>query len=281
MVLGTEQLLGRFRLAAAVAFALGLLHCGDGEESSTDNLLVDGTSHSRDTSGTLQGLTGNWGMFLFEDPVAIRLDQEGDVLTGVGCCIPDLIADQYCCGPITGKVDGDRVSFSFPLGGLGDRYRAEVVVSEDGSRLGGGFFRDDATGTPLVSMKTAWLRYGSYQETWLTTYPDLEKELRDVSGSVLRLSDASEAGNGYQHGEDYQLLAAFGSVGGDLGPFWGSEVRVRESDGVIVAGPVPVTDPNLPQSMLLHRDGHTLLSAELTMASGATYRFDVVSQRGF
>ncbi|HEU5075711.1 MAG TPA: hypothetical protein VFU02_16075 [Polyangiaceae bacterium] len=278
MLLRTEQLLGRFRLVVGAGLALGVLHCGDGERTATEDLVVGGTSDAGDTSSTDRGLTGNWGMFLFEDPVAIRLAQEGDVLTGVGCCIPDLVADQYCCGPITGSLEGDRLSFSFPLGELGDRYHAEAVVSEDGKRLGGSFFREDARDTPRVAMKTAWLRYESDQGTWLTTYPDLENELRDVSGSVLRLSDASEAGHGYQHGADYQLLAAFGSVGGDLGPFWGSEIRVRESDGAIVAGPVPVTDPNLPQSMLLHRDGTTLLDAEVTMASGAIYRFDVVSQ---
>lgn len=280
MLVRTERLLARCRLLAAATLALGLLHCGDGEKRSTDGLLADDPSDSNDTSTEALDLTGNWGMFLFEDPVAVRLHQEGDVLTGVGCCIPDLVADQYCCGAITGSVEGDRAAFSFPLGETGDRYRAEVAVSDDLTRLGGSFFRDDATDTPLVSVKTAWLRYSSDQETWLTTYPELESELRDLSGSVLRLSEASEAGDGYAHGEEYRLLTAFGSVGGDLGAFWGSEVRVRDNDGAIVAGPVPVTDPTLPETLVLHRDGTALLEAEATMASGTSYRFDVVAPGG-
>lgn len=280
MLVRTRHLLGRCRLLAAATLALGLLHCGDGEMSSTDELRADETSDVDAQPVKARDLTGNWGMFLFEDPVAVRLSQEGDELTGVGCCIPDTTADQYCCGSITGSVQGDRATFSFPLGGLGDSYRAEVVVSDDFMRLGGSFFRDDATDEPLVSTKTAWLRYSADQETWLPTYPDLENELRSLSGSVLRLNDASEAGDGYTHGEEYRLLTAFGSVGGDLGAFWGSEVRVRESDGAIVAGPVPVTDPTLPEALVLRRDGTALLDAEVTMASGASYRFDVVSAGG-
>ncbi|HEY6724686.1 MAG TPA: hypothetical protein VI197_11675 [Polyangiaceae bacterium] len=277
MLVRTELWLGRCRFLVAATFGLSLVHCGDGEMGSTDPLLADDSSVVEDKSVRALDLTGNWGMFLFEDPVAVRIHQEGDVLTGVGCCIPDAAAEQYCCGPITGNVAGDRATFSFPLGRLGDRYRAEVIASDDFMRLGGSFFRDDASDTPLVSMKTAWLRYGFDQETWLTIHPDLESELRSLSGSVLRLNEASESGDGYAHGEGYQLLTAFGSVGGDLGAFWGSELRVRESDGAIVAGPVPVTDPTLPQALVLLRDGTRLLEAEVTMASGASYRFDVVS----
>lgn len=296
MLLRTERVLARYRLLLAAALAVGLVHCGDAEGEAQDDLLAaddsadanatDADSAAPDSSGPNSGeapatstrnLTGNWGMFLFEDPVAIRLEQEGDVLTGVGCCLPDLIAAQYCCGLITGSVDGDTATFSFPLGDLGDSYRAEIVVSEDRTRLGGTFYRDDAAGTPLLSVKSAWLRYGFEQETWLTSYPELEEELRDMSGSVLRLSDVSKAGDGYEHGEEYTLRTTFGSVGGELGPFWGSELRVRESDGAIVAGPVPITDPRLPETMVLHRDGKTLQGAEVTMPSGASYRFDVVS----
>lgn len=269
-----------WRLPLAGTLALGLLHCGDGEQSSTDELLADGSPDSAEPANTPAkplNLTGNWGLFLFEDPVSIRLNQEGDQLTGVGCCLPDEAAGQYCCGAIIGSVEGDRASFSFPLGALGGRYRADVVVSEDLMRMGGSFYRDDETETPVVSMKTAWLRYGLDQENWLTTYPELESELRELSGKVLRLSDESEPGDGFERGEDYELLTAFGSVGGDLGAFWGSELHVREADGAIVAGPVPATDPDLPESLVLHRDGTALIDAVVTMPSGASYRFEVVS----
>jgi len=277
MLVQSQRMLGGWRVLLAGTLALSVLNCGDHEGRATDDLLLSDEGEATSASVGLD-LTGNWGMFLFEDPVAIRLSQEGDVLTGVGCCIPDLAADQYCCGAIEGSVDGDHAAFSFPLGDLGGRYRAEVTVSGDGMRLGGEFQREDATDTPITSVKTAWLRYGFEQETWLTTYPELESELRDLSGVVLRLSDESEAGDGFEHGEDYRLFAAFGSIGGDLGPFWGSELKVRESDGAIVAGPVPATDPGLPETMVLHRDGKVLLDAEVSMASGTTYRFSVVSQ---
>jgi len=303
MLVRKAALLGSYRFVVAATLALGLVHCGDGdaERSSTDDLLLDapedssgdsadaetksaagdtsttGSEVPRTTDPSDLGLTGNWGMFLFEDPVAIRLEQDGDKLSGVGCCIPDLVADQYCCGSIEGSIDGDRATFSFPLGDLGDRYRADVVVSEDGMRLGGRFFRDDATDSPLLEVKTAWLRYESTQGSWLTTYPDLEAELREISGSIVRLHDSAEAGDGFEHDTDYELLAAHGSLGGDLGAFWGSEISVRPSDGAIVAGPVPTTSPDLPETMTLYRKGTSLLSVEVTMGSGATYSFDVVS----
>jgi len=281
MLVRKAALLGSYRVVVAATLALGLVHCGDGEGSSTEALLTDASEEStgRATSARL-GLTGNWGMFLFEDPVAVRLVQDGDQLSGVGCCIPDLVADQYCCGVIEGGIEGDRASFSFPLGDLGNRYRAEVVVSEDGTRLGGRFFKDDAADSPLLEAKTAWLRYESTEETWLTTRPDLEAELRDISGTTVRLHDTTAAGDGFEHGVDYRLLAAHGSLGGDLGAFWGSEIHVRPSDGAIVAGPVPTTSPDLPESMILHRDGKSLVDVEVTMGSGATYRFDVVSDAG-
>lgn len=297
-----------FRFIVAATLAVGLVHCGDAESAYSDDLVTDATEESSGGSADTEtksaagstnttgsevpkatdgdpslaglGLTGNWGMFLFEDPVAIRLEQAGDRLSGVGCCIPDLVADQYCCGTITGSTDGERASFSFPLGNLGDRYRAEVMVSEDGTRLGGRFFRDDAADSPLLDVKTAWLRYESSEATWLTTYPDLEAELRELSGSILHLRDDATAGDGFEHDTDYELLAAHGSLGGDLGAFWGSEIHVRASDGAIVAGPVPTTSPDLPESMTLHRDGATLLGVEVSMGSGVTYSFDVVSGAG-
>ena len=308
MLVRNAALLGSYRFVVAATLAVGLVHCGDAESSTSDDLVTDPPEGSTSDSGDTEtksaagntnttgsdvpkaaggdpspaglGLTGNWGMFLFEDPVAIRLEQDGDQLSGVGCCIPDLVADQYCCGTITGSIDGDRASFSFPLGDLGDSYRAEVVVSEDGTRLGGRFFRDDATNSPLLDLKTAWLRYESAQETWLTIHADLEAELRDISGTIVRLHDTAEAGDGFDHDTDYELLAAHGSLGGDLGAFWGSEIHVRASDGAIVAGPVPTTSPDFPESMILHRDGATLLEVEVTMGSGATYRFGVASDAG-
>jgi len=308
MLVRKAALLGSYRFIVAATLALGLVHCGDAESSYSDDLVSDATEESAAGYGDTEtesaagntnttggevpkatgstpspaglGLTGNWGMFLFEDPVAIRLEQDGDRLSGVGCCIPDLVADQYCCGTITGRIDDDRASFSFPLGDLGDRYRADVVVSEDGTRLGGRFFREDATDSPVLDVKTAWLRYESTRETWLTTYPDLEAELRDISGTTVRLHDSAEAGDGFEHDTDYELLAAHGSLGGDLGAFWGSEIHVRASDGAIVAGPVPTTSPDLPESMILRRDGTTLLEVEVTMGSGASYSFDVVTNAG-
>lgn len=305
MLVRKAALLGSYRFVVAATLALGLVHCGDAESSYSDDLVAEeSTGDSGDTEtktaagdtnttgsnvpkaadGTPSpaglGLTGNWGMFLFEDPVAIRLEQAGDQLSGVGCCIPDLVADQYCCGSISGSIDGNRASFSFPLGDLGDRYRAEVVVSEDGTRLGGRFFRDDATDSPMLDVKTAWLRYESTQETWLTTHPDLEAELRDISGSIVRLRDSAEAGDGFEHDTDYELIAAHGSLGGDLGAFWGSEIHVRASDGAIVAGPVPTTSPDLPETLTLHREGTSLVDVEVTMGSGATYSFDVVADDG-
>lgn len=277
MLVRTRHAFARCQLLVAATLAWSLLHCGDGETGSADQLRADEASDLDASPVKAKDLTGNWGMFLFDDPVAVRLEQQGDVLTGVGCCIPDVTAERYCCGSITGSVAGDRATFSFPLGARGERYRAEVVVSDDFMRLGGSFFRDDATDTPVVATKTAWLRYGFDRETWLTTYPELDAELRDLSGTILRLSDASDAGDGYDHAREYELLTAFGSVGGDLGAFWGSEVHLRESDGAIVAGPVPVTDPALPEALVLHRDGSTLLEAVVSMPSGASYRFEVVS----
>ena len=273
-----RHLPGRYRVLFAGALALNMLHCGDGDKNWQDDLQAsDGADSSTSRAGLR--ISGNWGLFLFEDPVAVNLEQAGEELSGYGCCIPDQVAENYCCGPIEGSIDDNQVSFSFPLGDTGDRYRAELVVSEDGTRMGGSFFRDhegEADSTAPISRKGAWLRYDSFERNWLTTYPELADELSSLEDlSSLRLSADSEAGDGFVHDQEYGLVSALGSVGGDLGPFWGSEISVREGDGAIVAGPVPATDPGLPVSLVLHRSGSTLLDAEMTMASGMTYHFEV------
>lgn len=295
LVARTRPVLGRYRVLFTGVLALNLLHCGATDDSSQENLYAsDSSVGSNDpsttdatagttgeapstTGGADLNISGDWGLFLFEDPVAVNLQQEGNELSGYGCCIPDQAAENYCCGPIEGSIDDHQVSFSFPLGDTGDRYRAEVVVSEDGTRMGGSFFRDhEDDSTALGSLKGAWLRYDSFERNWLPTYPELGDELSNLEGlSSLRLTDASETGDGFVHDQEYELVASLGSLGGDLGPFWGSEIRVREDDGSIVAGPVPATDPSLPESLVLHRSGSTLLDAEVTMGSGATYRFEV------
>jgi hypothetical protein len=280
LVVRTPHSLGRYRVLFTGAIALNLLHCGDTDENLQDDLQASDASGGDDNPATGDAglnISGDWGFFLFEDPVAVNLQQAGDELSGYGCCIPDQAAENYCCGPIEGSIDDQRVSFSFPLGDTGDRYRAEVVVSDDGTRMGGSFFRDhEGDSTPASSLKGAWLRYDSFERNWLTTYPELGNELSSLEGlSSLRLSADSETGDGYDHDTEYRLVSSLGSLGGALGPFWGSEISVREADGAIVAGPVPATDPSLPARLVLRRSGSTLLDAEVTMGSGATYHFEV------
>lgn len=258
-------------LLLGATWALALIGCAGTDSHSSDDLLESDTVSVQAT-----GLSGNWGLFVFDEPVAVRLERQGDELTGFGCCIPDAAAEAFCCGRVTGSVRGNKISFSFPLASRQESYRADVVWSEDGARMGGEFFRDQedsAESSPAV--KSAWLRYDSDERNWLDRNPDLANELSALHNPIVRLSRVSSEGDGFVYDTDYQLVTSRDGLGGDLGPFWGTEISVRSSDGAIVAGPVPVTDPDLPVSLVLRRDGAQLLDIEATLPSGASYLFDV------
>lgn len=253
-------------------WALSLAGCADGDSHASDDLV-----ESDPVSQQLAGLTGNWGLFVFDEPVAVRLEREGDELTGSGCCIPDAAAEAFCCGRVTGSVQGAKVSFSFPLASSQEIYRADVVLSEDGTRMGGEFFHDvaDSAASP-PAVKSAWLHYDGYERNWLDRNPDLASELSALENPTVRLSPTSSEGDGFEYDTDYHLVTSRDGLGGDLGPFWGTEISVRPSDGALVAGPVPATDPLLPVSLVLRRDGTKLVDVDATLASGASYQFNVV-----
>src|SRR5882724_3455653 len=81
--------------------------------------------------------------------------------------------------------------------------------------------------------------------------------------------DAYFLGFGFAHGRGAVVL-------GTLGAFWESELSWNAADQVLMAGPVPITSPNIPTTLRLHfasPSGSTLVDVEATMPSGLVYRF--------
>lgn len=216
-------------------------------------------------------------MFGFADPVSVDLVQRGTTLGGQGCCGPigpSNIVD--CCGSISGEREEDELSFAFPAGSLGYLYMADVVVAEDGSRMGGIFRSDTGAEEPGRGVKGAWLRYSPESETgWLPTNEEIVAAVSNLEVTLMQLTEDSEEGDGFERGESYTMVPNYGAIVGDLGPFWSTEMRLEDGDdGVIVAGPVPVTHPSLPESLVIRPDDGRVLEVELTMPSGASYRFE-------
>jgi hypothetical protein len=80
-------------------------------------------------------------MFWFEDPVAVAMRQQGQALSGTGCCagLPGSPEEVDCCGPLEGTTMDEQASFAFPIEFAAAVYSTEVYVSEDYQRMGGTF----------------------------------------------------------------------------------------------------------------------------------------------
>ena len=245
--------------------------------TGSDGLAAGGALGGSSTEGSADGgpatnvdVSGNWAMFVFEDPVAVSLQQDGTELRGFGCCgglDPDL---GFCCNPIAGgTIEGRRVQFGFSVD-LGV-YMADVFVSEDGERMAGPFHALDGWGKPR-----AWVRIAA-GETWLPRANiQLADQLSPYSGRfILTLIDEKPVGV-FTPDTNYALdLVASDRafVFGDLGSFWDGELSWDESSETLLAGPVPETHPDLPIELRLSFTGTELPEVVATLPSGEAVTF--------
>jgi len=216
-------------------------------------------------------LSGNWAMFHFEDPVAVSLQQRGSELSGTGCC-GGLADNTFCCAPIAGgSLEGRHVQFSFPVDIGSGFYAIDGYVSEDGTRMAGPFHHLGGWGSP-----TAWVRIAE-GEVWLPSPEDgLSVELEDHFGWFVLTLASDEVVGVYAPGESYAVAvsgAPLTFVSGDLGCFWEAELSWSPAEGVLTAGPVPETHPDLPTELHIEFEGNVLVQVAATLPSGAEARF--------
>jgi hypothetical protein len=221
----------------------------------------------------LVDITGRWGMFVFEDPVAVDVVQSGNTLSGLGCDagLPDpAVGGGESCAPLKGTIEADRASFGFDIPGYS--FRAKVIVSRDASRMAGEF--DDVTGRPF---KSSWLRL-SEDERGLSGRSSQSPPVAPLRGSYeLRLIESSSPGTSFDPLRTYVLdyLPDWG-IHGDLGVFYYTEIfGEQETAGPILVGPVPATDPVLPVSIRLDRDGPAFTHAAVVDAHGVVSEFEL------
>jgi hypothetical protein len=229
-----------------------------------------GANNAGSSGVTEPDVRGTWAMFVFEDPVAVDLAQNGNALSGWGCCA-GLNSDPSfpCCGPIqNGRIENARASFSFPLGIVAESYAAEVHVARTGDRMAGTFYAlGGSTGT------TAWVRIPPDAQ-WLTHDDAALRAAVTARQSEYALVVADGDGSDVTASQEYRLVLRGGSLPllfGDLGPFWAGEMTWLESESTLEVGPVPPTAPELPIALRLRFAGDVLMTCEATFASGSTY----------
>jgi hypothetical protein len=204
-----------------------------------------------------------WGMFAFEDPVAISLNASAHQLSGEGCFagLPRPSGPASTCKTLSGTIEGRHLQFSFRAEAY--TYAADVYISSNQQRMAGRFH--DIYDWRLEP--TAWLPIGP-TDAWLTQPAEpsaLETALASRAGSYeLRATEASTA-------EPLRLNLNDGHQGvifSSLGAFWGSEVSWNEEEQTLTAGPVPETVPDLPIQLTLRFDAALLVRVEALLPSG-------------
>jgi len=232
---------------------------GGGEVSASGGVSGKGASEP--------SVSGTWAMFAFEDPVVVMLAQNGQTLTGRGCCAPGALD---CCGNITqGSIVDRRARFTFPVLGT-ESYAADVRVSAAGDRMTGNFH-----GLGGGSLLSAWVRVAN-GETWLSS---TNTELRDaVNARARRYVLSLESGEGDEFATDSQLEfnilgGHLPTLSGDLGAFWAGEMVWNEEETTLVVGPVPETVADLPVRLELRFNGVWLQSVLAVMPSERSYTF--------
>ena len=192
-------------------------------------------------------------MFWFEDPVAVSIEQNGELLAGTGCCAGLEGGTDFlqCCGALSGSVSGNQVAFEFEFGGPGEPrvYGTQVTVSEDGQRMGGTFILDrsgvgfDAAWVPLAGAHLG----GPSDELRQALLPlDRSYELKLVSASAGRFEPLAV----------YRVVvSANGFVGGDFGVFYFGEMAWDATSATLRVGPVAATDPRFATQLELQAQG--------------------------
>jgi len=205
-----------------------------------------------------------WGMFAFEDPVAIELRASAHQLFGVGCFAGRALDQQgpNTCDPLNGTIDGRHLEFSFPAGQY--TYAADVYISSNQQRMAGKFHDTGGWRTD----PTAWLPLQA-NERWLSEPAELEAlktalESRAGAYDLQAIDDPAAEPLHLRVAGAAQASIIFSS----LGAFWATEVSWNEQEQLLTAGPVPETVPDLPIQLTLRFDGELLLRVEALAPSG-------------
>jgi hypothetical protein len=214
-------------------------------------------------------IAGRWGLFFFEDPIAVEIVQTGSKLSGLGCDagLPteSYNPQQELCGPLVGEVVGNRAWFEFALFEGSFRVRLEVTIAADASRLSGllGFQSPPRLDVALLPLRE--------NEAWLPSPEDAERFLFYGQGS-FELREASDGGTDFQPDQVYELRWDERGISGDLGVFWHTEMS-STSDVAVLVGPVSASTPGQPISLTMDQSNGVVNRVVAVTESGASYVF--------
>jgi hypothetical protein len=215
-------------------------------------------------------LSGRWGMFWFEDPVAVEIRQEAQALSGVGCCagLPGAPQAVACCGPLEGTSTDGQASFAYSIQDVGAVYGTNVYVSEDYRRMGGTFSVDDNG-----SLAVAWVRIAPGEANLGAPPAPLREALAQREGTFELMLSSASVGR-FEPGTPLELqLSGLGLIRGAFGPFyWGDMLWLGEA---LVVGPVSATDPSFATSLELRFNDDALESVVVTYPNDPPYHFAV------
>jgi hypothetical protein len=228
-----------------------------------------------DLEPPLVDISGRWGMFLFEDPVAVDIVQNGNGITGLGCDAglpdpePDPASTSIYCAPLRGEVEADRAWFAFDISSYA--FRAEVTVSRDASRMAGEFL--DIFGDRY---KSSWLRLRDDEIALVRRWP---RDQSAIDGRYdLRLMGSVSSESSFDPLRTYEItyIAAYG-IYGDLGAFYYTEISGDETPSEpLLVGPVPPADPTVPVSIRFDRNASRLTHATVVDVHGVVSEFEVL-----
>jgi hypothetical protein len=219
---------------------------------------------------------GTWAIVAKEmDATVVEIDRDGN---GHGCqagwgggATGDYDTDY--CGPVTGHVEGDHVTFdlALPANGHPLHYTIDGTLSAVGGRIGGvqrvyqdaPHFDDVLPGSAV-----RYLREDSPGPFPVGVWP---LSVRDWGRIVLTTAVAQGP---FAPDQEYDLRRSFTALGGDVGEFLGSELTFEElsADEVIVhAGPVQKTLNDRPIALTIHCVLGLPKEVEVEMPSGETF----------
>jgi hypothetical protein len=217
-------------------------------------------------------LSGGWGMFWFEDPVGVSILQQGETLTGTGCCagLPGAPAQIACCGALEGTSKDGRASFGFPTQDTTFVYSTDVYVSDDYQRMGG-TFSVDGEGSRAV----AWVRIEPPKTTLGSPPLALREVLLERAGEFELMLSSAFVGRFEPLTPLTLQVSAMGFIVGEFGPFYWGDMTWYESSQALAMGPVPATDPKFASTLELRFNGNTLEAVVATYPDEPPYNFVV------
>ena len=189
------------------------------------------------------------------------------------------LIDGHLCGPVSGSVRGKQAKFAYRFD-YGD-YTLTTTISADGTRMTGRM-TDAGTAlspgpTPYAAYPTAWVRLTD-AEVWLAGTPNYNKNDRQKYSLQLTGADAgaSEYITGAPYGLIYVPYAPHGGITGDLGTFSYLELSgasATDPAGVVQAGPVSITEPQLAVSLTVQKQAGQFNQVSAITGSGHHYTF--------